>query len=149
MVRTREEVNALLVGRLKISKKSIGDFSEHISWSSLVLTMMNNFHLHFPEGRNISQYQDLLNQKGKGDGEVLFRDIFSKSDGRSEIYLDQTPNQFYAKLESVTQELGIDYKTIRQTSREDRFESDFMPVLLFPIYCEMLRRGYNYLELWS
>ena len=126
-------------------KDYVKKFGTEENWRSHLL---NNFHLHLPhENPGLMIYRNMITFIDKEAWNKPFGEIMSiVSGGReggatySELFLNQTPKEFYAVVDEVTEMRKIDPKKIFAVKEQSQ---EKMNKLLMPIYVDLRKKGYS------
>ena len=125
-------------------KDHIKTFGKESNWRTHYL---NNFFLHFPhEDQQVMAYRNLITFCHKDAWEKPFKDFMTQvpaegDKGYSELFLNQTPREFYLIVDEAAEEHNINAKKIYDTHRTSQ---EKMNELIMPVYISLRKKGYTH-----
>jgi hypothetical protein len=153
---------------------------QHVPYNPEDEAFINNFFCRFPYGEGSAypegttrfsyakHWDDVIRQSIRNSLERISSkvDFIDYCATRSDLYLDQTPRQFFAELDRTVVELGLSVEAITAKIRtfhsasKSLFNSDDsrrvannasreMNEYLKPVYIALRRKGYNKADLWA
>jgi len=120
---------------------------------------LNNFFFRLPDSRfdNNGYYRRVYTVEIRKKSFRELTEDFAKKHGlyfaresskHSELYLNQSPEEFYATVDSLIEDCGLNLETIQQMHEG----TNTMTVLndyAFPVYIKLREMGYTHMELTS
>ena len=130
---------------------------QHVPYDPAKETFLNNFHVRFPSDRLPAHLEGLSRGTARNYWNETYRSVlqimlekvdFAKYCAvRSDLYLDQTPEQFFEVVDRTVLEVGLSLESIAEKINigVDKELHDY----LRPIYVALRQKGYNQAELWA
>ena len=129
------------------------EFEDIEKLRKILLFIVKLFYIEHKGLRDLSQFDQ---EKFKKSFRELTEDFAKKhglyfareSSKHSELYLNQSPEEFYATVDSLIEDCGLNLETIQQMHEG----TNTMTVLndyAFPVYIKLREMGYTHMELTS
>ena len=118
---------------------------------------LNNFHTRFPSERLQAHPEGLSRSVAKAYWNETYRNVLRDMLGqvdftkyctrRSDLYLDQTPGQFFEEVDRTVFEVGLSLGNIAKKINNGVDEE--LHDYIRPVYVALREKGYNQAELWT
>ncbi len=145
--------------------------NQHLPYDPEKETYLNNFYCKFPEGPDSKRPDGLARLSCQIIWEVSFRDYYRKKIGGTWLkdekqyedyvrkfsarYLSESPRQFFATIDQVATDLGLDMANLQRMMRSCKQPDSTLDMcierdnFIRPVYIRLREMGYNKAELWG